>query len=326
MKQMTSTGLAALCLAMLTGCGTSSGIDTAATGTTAKGPNASIVDPLTDGPTAAASFKAGNLLNAGQLSATRLTYDVATQKMATSNSTASIRKNVLGAYDVTVAGKTTSLTYQDKRTDSTSWEQTQRSPTNDIVYSLALWSAGKGGRDGLLTDENGQTFHKVLGYNVINNAGTGTRERGHFVVGNPTDPLVQMPLKTKTATYDGYFYVNILPSSGAVVENNMTASGGLTMVADFDKKTMSGQSTSFQVRDAGDYSPTTQNYDVVFKEGQITGNSFVGTVESTLSNMNGSYSGQFYGGNAQEAAGVINGAGGGSLTEGFFSVVAKPVK
>ena len=327
MKQVLSASVLLLSALALTGCGMGGG--TGGGGTTANPPptskNPSIVDPLTDGPTVGDALKGGTALSAGQYNATRITYDAKSGISGVARPSATIQKNLRGGYDVTIAGKTTSFGYSDQKPSPDAWEQAQKDPSgNGVVYSMALWNAGKGNRLGIETEENGQTFHKILGYYVFDNTGTGSRERGHFIVGDDTDPL-RMGLKTKTATYNGYFYANISPVKGTPPDQAMAATGGLKMVADFDKKTMSGQSTSFQIRDAGAPNFNPQNYTLWLKESAINGNFFSGTMDSNFAYMNGTYTGQFYGGNAQEVAGPLTGSTNISLTEGFFTAVAEPV-
>ena len=328
MKQVIFSGFVALSAIVLAGCGTGGGTDAGQIDpqkllTTT---NPSIVDPLTDGPTVGEALKGGAALSAGQYNATRITYDAKTGKSIAARPGATVQKNLRGGYDVTIAGKTTSLGYTDQKPSPDAWEQAQKDPAgNGVVYSMALWNAGKGNRAGIETAENGQTFHKILGYYVFDNTGTGSRERGHFIVGDDTDPL-RMGLKTKTATYNGYFYANVSPVTGTPPDQAMAATGGLKMTADFDKDTMSGQSTSFQIRDAGAPNFNDQNYTLWLKETTINGNFFSGTMDSNFAYMNGTYTGQFYGGNAQEAAGVVSGSSNISLTEGFFTVVAEPKK
>jgi C-lobe and N-lobe beta barrels of Tf-binding protein B len=322
-KKVISVSVLALTAAVLSGCGGGGATGTAPTPTPVN-KNPSIVDPLTDGPTVGLTLLNGNQLEAGAKGATRITFDAKSGRSKQAVGGAKIQKNLSGGYDVTIAGKTTSFGYADEKPSPDAWEQKQLDPAgNGIVYSMALWNAGKGNRPGVETEENGQTFHKILGYYVFDNTGTGTRERGHFIVGNATDPL-RMGLKTRTATYNGYFYTNVTPVNGTPPSQAMAATGGLKMTADFDTDTMSGQSTSFQLRQPGAPDFVNQNYTVWLKSSTITGNTFDGQMDSNFAYMNGTYSGQFYGGNAQEAAGVLVGSNSVGLTEGFFTVVAEP--
>jgi hypothetical protein len=319
-----SAGMILLATVLLSGCGTGSG--TIAPEKETPTGNPSIVDPLTDGPTVGQTLSRGKTLSAGKFNATRITYDAATQISVQALPGAEIQKNLSGGYDVTIAGKRTNFGYADEKPSADAWEKATKSPTGTaVVYSMALWNAGKGERAGIKTEENGQTFHKILGYYLFDNTGTGKRERGHFIVGNATDPL-RMGLKTKTATYNGYFYANVSPNNAPPPDQAMAVTGGLQMKADFDANKMSGQSTSFKIREAGAPDFNDQNYTLWLKPTDITGTSFNGKMDSNFEYMNGAYAGQFYGGNAQEAAGALTGSGGISVTEGFFTVVAEPKK
>jgi C-lobe and N-lobe beta barrels of Tf-binding protein B len=308
----------------LAGCGGGGGVATFAAPTpVAKNP--SIVDPLTDGKKVGKSLEEGDLLTADKGSATRITYDAKTGKSSTAVGGATIQRNLRGGYDVTIAGKTTSFGYPDQKPSGDAWEQAQKDPSgNGVVYSMALWNAGKGARPGVLTEENGQTFHKILGYYVFDNTSRGTRERGHFIVGNATDPL-RMDLKTRTATYNGYFYTNVVPVNGTPPDQAMAVTGGLRMVADFDANQISGQSTTFDIRQPGAAEFSPGSYTLWLQPTAIDGNGFTGQMQSDYRFMNGTYSGEFYGGNAQEVAGILTGETGVSLTEGFFTAVAEPV-
>ena len=286
--------------------------------------NPSIVDPLTDGATAGQTLNTGSALTAGPNNGTRLVYDAATNRTTRKPANASIQKNVLGGYDVNLNGKQSSFGYSDQKQSKDAWEKILRDPQGNPVYSLTLWNAGKGAREGVVTNENGQTFHKIIGYYVFDNTGTtATRERGHLIIGNPTD-LLRMDTKSKKATYDGYFYSNIMPTTGTPPDQALAASGGMRFVADFDTNRISGQSTTFNVREAGAPNFYAANYTVWMQDTAINGNSFAGTMASNYIWLNGDYSGQFYGGNAQELAGVTSGVAGSGTNEGFFTAVALP--
>jgi hypothetical protein len=285
--------------------------------------NPSIHDPLTDGPTMGDTLRMGASKSAGARNGTRLVYSAATDATTSLTPGMSLQKNVLGGYNLTMNGKTTTFGYADQKQAPDAWEKIVRNPQGQPVYSLTLWNAGKGARGGVETAESGQTFHKIMGYYLFDYSGTagGTRERGHFIVGNETDPL-RMATKTRTATYDGYFYANVMPLTGAPPDQALAASGGMKFNADFDADTISGQSTTFNVREAGAPNFNPQTYTVTMQPTAITGNSFSGTMTSNYLWMNGTYSGQFYGGNAQEIGGVMTGTSGAAINEGFFTAVA----
>jgi C-lobe and N-lobe beta barrels of Tf-binding protein B len=322
-KEILSAGILALSTAFLSGCGGGGG-SSAVIPVAAANTNPSIVDPLTDGAKVGETLNKYTPLTASQFNATRITYDAKTGKSVQARPGATILKNIRGGYDVTIAGKTTSFGTSDQKGAPDAWEQAQKDPSgNGTIYSMALWNAGKGNRAGIETEENGQTFHKILGYYVFDNTGTGTRERGHFIVGNATDPL-RMALKNRTATYNGYFYTNVSPTGGPPPDQAMAVTGGLRMVADFDANTIQGQSTTFAVRQAGASDFVPASFTLQLQPATINGNSFSGQMTSGYMFMNGAYTGQFYGGNAQETAGVLTGTNAPGLTEGFFTAVAEP--
>jgi hypothetical protein len=311
----------------LSACGSGGGGTGTTTPTQTFTGNPSIHDPLTDGPTVGDALKMGRVETASASNGTRLVYDAATQKTTAKTPGMSLQKNVVGGYDFVLNGKMTSFGFADQKPNSTdSWEKTVKNPQGATVYSLALWNAGKGQRAGIETNENGQTFHKIIGYYLFDysNPNAPTRERGHFIIGSETD-LLRMAAKTRTATYDGYFYTNIMPVTGTPPDQALAVSGGMRFVADFDADRVSGQSTSFNIREAGAPDFYASNYTVTMQETAINGNAFSGNVASNyLWLPNGTYSGQFYGGNAQEIAGVMTGTTGVAIHEGFFTAVTLP--
>jgi hypothetical protein len=341
MRQVLSAGVLALSVAVLSGCGGGGG--SVGGGTTGGIPvdpnkNPSIVDPLTDGDSVAVSLSNGKSFWLSPLMSTRLKYDAKKNaSVATYGGYTTVKQNIAGGYDVylfgerTSPGQTFSFGYDDVKPGGDSWERAFKDPAGKTLYTVALWNAGKGGKDGVGNDQNGQTFHKILGYYAFDNT-TQDRNRGHVVFGNQTDPLA-VDLKTKKATYDGYFYANISPAGGPPIDQSMAVNGGLRLTADFDANTISGQSTSFGVRNAGSSTFATRSDTVTFMPATIRsganygaepGTMFSGQMTSSFAYMNGTYIGTFYGGNAQEAAGTIVGTNSGGLTEGFFTTVLVP--
>jgi hypothetical protein len=342
MRQVLSSGVLALSVAVLSACGGGGG-SVGGGGNTGSIPvdpnkNPSIVDPLTDGDSVAVSLgKAKRFSNAPRMS-TRIYYNAKDGKSyAQTAGYTNVTQNLAGGYDVylfgqrTSAGKTFSFGYADEKPGGDSWESAFKDPSGKTLYTVALWNAGKGGKDGIGNDQNGQTFHKILGYYAFDNT-TQDRNRGHVVFGNESDPLA-VDLKTKTATYNGYFYANISPAGGPPPDQSMAVNGGLRLTADFDTNTISGQSTSFGLRNAGaptfvprsetvTFAPATIRSGVTY--GAEPGTMFSGAMTSTFAYMNGTYVGTFYGGNAQEAAGTFTGTNGSGLTEGFFTTVVVP--
>ena len=300
--------------------------------------NPSIVDPLTDGSSISKSLKNGTTFNAPPTLSTRFNYNSKTQKSFVGTAGyASVKQNLSGGYDIIVLrqrsspGLNFSVGYADEKSGGDSWEKITKDLSGKTLYTTTLWNAGKGGIEGLGTDQNGQTFHKILGYFVYDHS-KEERNRGHIVFGTETDPS-RLDSKTKTATYDGYFYTNVSPTNGLPPEQAMAVTGGLRMVADFDANTISGQSTSFQLRQAGESSFNGQSNTVWLKptsirneasSGANPGVAYSGDLNSDFSYMNGRYTGNFFGGNAQETAGTFSGENGDGITEGYFTTVVSP--
>lgn len=222
-----------------------------------------------------------------------------------------VRKNFIGGVDVSIEGDVVSLRGTDATSDTTSWNRTGPG------YSLALWNAGRGGRDGLFRDEEGQVFHKILGYRHSDTRGSMVT-RGHTIIGNQTS-VGAMGNLPRTLTYDGYFYANTVPGANPSQANTGRSLGGLRVIANFDNGTVAGRSTSFQTENPGDLGPTASG-DTLRFTGQIRGSSYRGNIASTNAYMNGAtVNGAFYGAGAQETAGTISGQNGIGFTEGYFT-------
>lgn len=339
MSKRFSVGLLAFSALMLAGCGTGSGTTGGTPGPTPTPPgtNPSIVDPATDGPTVSADLKRAKLFNVSPKNTSRMLFNAGQNKTVVGNGgISSVQQNLSGGYDFSILGQRNrpgtliSMGYADKKSTGDAWEKTLKDPTGKTLYSVALWNAGKGGLDGLVSDQNGQTFHKIVGYYLSDNT-TQNRERGHIVFGNKTDNLT-LETKTRTATYDGYFYSNISPSTGTPPDQMMAVSGGIKMVADFDNNLLSGNSTNMQIRQAGASTFSPQTYTLTFKPTAIVPAAtagavpdvFSGVLESDYLYLNGTYEGNFFGGNAQEIGGVLYGTNGNGMTEGYFTAVVEP--
>lgn len=241
----------------------------------------------------------------------------------------SAKKNFNGGLDIEIDGQSVSLTSAEMIAD-TAWYKT--SGSNNSKFSLSLWNAGKDERGGLLANAAGQNYHKIIGYDYTDNA-TTTQARGHVVYGEAT-PLSTVQDLQRTATYHGYFSVFITPEkmSGNHYDNNSAImSGGAQFFADFDKNTISGQSTDVQLRESGSHTFNNQNINVRFETADIVndgngGAVYKGKIASEHSRMDGAkFNGSFFGAEAQETAGVITGettetsSGKAQVVDGFFS-------
>lgn len=325
---------------LLAGCmgGGMSGIDTGTTTATSKNP--SIVDPATDGEATAATLEKGQAISA-RFQATNVVKPTYSSTLQSYRSDVSLTSNGLGGYTFNYStpgskyGPYINTTLISADQVSGSKDAWQRSWTEyGTKYSLALWNAGKGHREGLARNEDGQTFHKIIGYYASSDQPTyGFNARGHGIIGNPTAETV-LANRTRTANYEGYFYTNALVAERGDLGSPTGVRGGMTMNADFNANTISGSSTNLEVEEgAGNF--VAKNHTVTFGTasivedyrgpmGVLVGQHYEGKTSSSFAPLNNAtFEGRFYGGNAQETAGIIQGQNAGIITEGYFTLVEK---
>lgn len=222
-----------------------------------------------------------------------------------------VRNNYVGGLDVSVEGDIIALTGADTQSDLNSWGKSGRG------YSLALWNAGKGGREGLFRDEEGQKFHKIIGYRHQDTR-ADMLTLGHSVIGveTPDSAMDNMPREVQ---YDGYFFANALPGATPGESDAVNTVGGLRIDADFETNTLVGRSTSFEVKGPTDLGAIATDDRLRFT-GNISGTSYTGNISSSQAQLNGAaINGQFYGAGAQETAGIIRGQNAAGSAQGFFS-------
>ncbi|WP_157970066.1 transferrin-binding protein-like solute binding protein [Pelagibacterium sediminicola] len=225
----------------------------------------------------------------------------------------SIAANALGGVDVTVGEITHSFTAAEM--GQWSWQ----SAAGQTFYEVSSLS----GETADVMDSTNPAHHQIWGYWW--DEGTGESYGGFATVG--TEARVEALVGKANATYTG--------RAGAVLANtdsfNTTEDmwGDLEMVADFGAGSISGDITNMQ--NNGNPLPGT----VSLQLGNINGTGFSGNVAVSnelltlfdLDMLDGTYSGKFFGPNAEEIAGVMSlsgqisaGAGGGDLVgAGFFS-------
>lgn len=242
-----------------------------------------------------------------------------------------VRKNFIGGVDMDFDGRSVSLRDEEAVAGShNSWLREYGSGTTQ--FSLSLWNAGKGGREGLTQNEAGQNYHKIIGYDAI--SATDGRQRGHIVFGQQS-ALATVAKLERTATFEGYFNASIVPetlnSASKISSEAEAIAGGIELLADFDNNTISGYSTNISRRPSEGIEFKEEVFDVQFEETQIKNDGaggviYTGNMSSTYEPINGAqYSGTFYGDQAQETAGVIQGAttdsstGDSHVVDGFFS-------
>ncbi|MEM0900706.1 MAG: transferrin-binding protein-like solute binding protein [Pseudomonadota bacterium] len=227
-----------------------------------------------------------------------------------------VRNNFLGGLDVSIKGELFYLKSADANADSASWSQTI--PHNGTRrQTLTLWNAGKGGRNGLFQEEEGQRYHKVLGFHHAD--GYGNTVHGHSIIGEATSTQ-NMGLLSRQASYNGYYYANVSPASGGGVRNGSYVTGQMDMTADFDMGTVSGSANDVLVRNPGSLGAIDYGDTMTFA-GTIAGSDIQGQMTSSLNALNGAeMDGAFYGNGAQEAAGAISNDGAWGAADGYFTV------
>lgn len=223
-----------------------------------------------------------------------------------------IRNNFVGGVDVSINGKIFYLKTADQQNDGTSWSQSSGGATPTV---LALWNAGKGNREGLTSNQEGQFYHKIVGFHLIEPSGKNTR--GHVIVGEQT-PVANLSAIERKATYNGYYVTNAYGADPAVT-GTTSIKGGLQITADFDAGTVQGTATEVLVEAPGSLGPINFGNTMSFN-GTMTGARYTGTMTSSQRNLsNATVNGAFYGAGAEETAGTIANTQAEAVTEGFFT-------
>lgn len=275
--------------------------------------------------TAAAAVKDGKTLTAAASnSATiEMAYGAGTAK-AVDPAAFSVKKNAQGGMDMTVNGETVSFADGDKFVEpdgqSYEWENTGG-------YLSSFTSETKSILDG--TDEN---YLQVWQYGADKD-GVGTA--GYAVVGAETAP--DTVKAQANATYKGRARVDTRQE--ADITDRVGVRGDLTLAAKFEQGSVSGSIDNIEARQRN---ADTANVwtawapvggaAISLTESKIsangfTGGSVVGNAAANAAidgNLNGStYSGRFYGPNAEQVGGVISAKGiseGGKFVgAGFFA-------
>lgn len=305
-------GVALASTVLLAGCG-SSGVSGVGSSSLSGGSSGgSSAAARATGPTIASTLDQGAIIVSDRDATTALrTIDGSNTASVGAPASVQVRKNFVGGVDVSIEGDVVSL--QDKHTgaDATSWSR------SGSGYSLALWNAGRGGRDGLFRNEQGQKYHKIIGYRHFDKS-NDMLTRGHAIIGNQTSNAAMAKL-TREIDYEGYFYANTAPAASPTEAKTGSIVGGLRMTADFDKGTVVGRSRTFEAKNPGDlgHLPTG---DTMKFNGTISGSSYAGNINSTNAQLNGAaVNGAFYGAGAQETAGIISGQNASGTTEGYFT-------
>lgn len=296
----------------LAACSSSGGSVTSGVANSAGAIKSSAKAKRATGETIAEYLKAGKIAQADSKSATGIQIRGSDgSALAAAPATFQVRNNYVGGLDVSVQGDIINLTQTEVKPDLNSWGK------SGTGYSLALWNAGRGGREGLFRDEEGQVYHKIIGYRH-DDTKDDVLTLGHSIIGIKTAASA-LPNLPRTIRYDGYFFANAMPGATPQERDTVGTVGGLRIDANFDTETVSGSSTSFDVKRPTDLGSLPSG-DTLRFTGNINGTAYTGNIVSSQPQLNGAtINGQFYGASAQETAGVIIGQNASGSTQGFFT-------
>jgi hypothetical protein len=131
-----------------------------------------------------------------------------------------------------------------------------------------------------------------------------------------------------TATYTGIGRLNVRNANQEFTNFNRAVQGDLTLNADFGARTVNGSIGNLTLLENENQSLGAQAGTILLNSGAISGNSFTGNMsaDATLSGSNqavgaaatGTYSGAFYGRDAEEVGGQLTGSSGDFLGYGHF--------
>lgn len=301
-------------LLILAGCGGGSSIVGDGGGGTPSEPPRAIAYADEAG-TASAALAGG--LEASPLTTAAVTNDYPAGTSAQRGETAfALRRNDQGGVDLTVDGETTSFA----ASGGTGYGWVQQEGAN--WRELASW---QGSEEDVLNDVSGE-YSQMWQYFLYDDS-TGLETAGHAVIGTETRPSV---LTAKaSATYRGYMTARSFgaddPTRSVEYQAGTNAgrelAGGregsrVLMTADFDASTIAGDVTGIVARTRGAGGAITSPFEalpgrVVMEEAQIVGNGYQGRLTAVDGfpedlGTDASYSGRFYGPNAEETAGVLS--------------------
>lgn len=236
----------------------------------------------------------------------RLQATSTTSPAVDSAANVSIAKNSSGGYDVTVDGKTVSFAATDQTgtptTQGGTYFGSYANSANSTQNYMTLF--GKGSYSGLL---------------AASTLTNGTGENDVFAaIGSPTDPSV---LASKAnATYSGRMIMTAAPDApvNATTTINAGIQGDVTLNADFSAGNVSGQVNNLTTEgcaggdcgaESGSWGGVPQSGSMTMGTAPISGNSFTGSLSGSgsFASTAGTYTGNFYGPNGQEATGVVSG-------------------
>lgn len=260
----------------------------------------------------------GGTLTARQVGAVAmsLNYNTGdTGPIAAANSGFAVRQNESGALTMTVDGVDYAFVpgqgWVDEE-DGETYGYEKNGDEDDIWYSL--WS-----QSGPITElaDSGNGWHKVVNYQTNTLAGGPWNQQGFAVVGTET---LDAALDTlPTAHYRGDARFNIAPVTGWVDggTSRTRINGGVSMTADFAGGTISGNIDNLSVRAPGTnwddreaiggaIAMNPASFDVNGFQGHLVPND---VLKAEGIEMEATYSGAFYGPEANEVAGTMSGTG-----------------
>ncbi len=218
-----------------------------------------------------------------------------------------VRKNASGALSFEVNGKDWDFDPGDQ-SDPSSYEVEDN--VNDVFVSL--WTRGSDLAD--VFDPGNGSQMQIFGYQTNQIVGGADNTRGYAAVGAETDDAVLSGLPT--ASYDGRLSADAYPNTGfeSNSQSRSRIEGDLTMTANFAAETISGTGSNLTIRNADTGNvETALPGQVIFGQTSLGFNGFKGNLsgDATLNtslqgNLSGStYSGAFYGAQAEELGGVM---------------------
>ena len=310
--------IAAPCLVLLTAC----------TATPFMGKGTSVMSTRTfaaDTPTPSLALVSGKTLTAQAVQTAAMKTDYENATTSIKDSVVSISKNAGGELSFTVNGKSYDFVAADKVFDddgvTSNYYHTQGkegADGNPIYYVLNSYS---GTIDDIVNGDDSSTVILLEYLDIIDDIALGTSpgEKGFLVVGTETQASALGDFTTKT--YNAQLIAEFFP-----VENFNTTqtrfqlrSNDLSLTANFEDNSITGSATGLNARQTIRGQTQTEFADVsgalLFETGKINGTDFIGavTLDDTLKKslnvdtQDISFSGTFYGTEAQAIGGVIKG-------------------
>ena len=261
-----------------------------------------------DAGTAAMALDEGMTLRASQRASSQWTRNFDTQTAVLSaDSSATISRNDAGGLDLTIGGQTFSFSSADVTDDGYGFQ------LPDGSAGIWTWSADS---MAAALDPAYPDHQLVFDYYADFSESGGVN--GFAVIG--TEAAVAALANLPTATFSGYTRIRLAPQTGFTNWDNSVseAEGDVSLTANFGSGTVSGAITNIGGRapftEDPDRTWTALDGEVTMAEAAITGNGFTGGLSGDAAfNANvgtldpgSSYSGTFFGENADEVAGGIN--------------------